>query len=402
MNVTNMLKVKKLNDELIRSILFRLGPISRIDIANMLSLTPPAVTSNIKTLLEQGYIREAQKETGEKSLGRPKTALDINAEAGYLFGVEAGPYQTPVVVSNLKGQVVGQVLYPHCVSYEDFLDCCRNGIRHLSGTYNIPGDKVIGAGVCLPGLISRSGVILRNAYNLWGNASIKQDLQAKLDMRVCVENNSRSRAIAQELRLRNFKRESFLYYFVKRGVGCPLVCRTQANNDIFITNGEAGHMVIDANGPVCDACGQRGCIDSLASEWAVLHDCREAMMKGDAPVLATLCPDVSGLSFETIQKAKAMQDTFVVKEFRKVIELLAIGLAGIANVTSPDSIYVEARILDDEEDKKTFETILRQRIFKTKNDPVSITYVKPTVTSGAESAALVALKRLFISQSYGL
>ena len=57
---SNLTNVKKQNVSAIRDVIYRHGPISRSEIAHMLSLTPPTITTNIARMIEQGL-----KESGK-------------------------------------------------------------------------------------------------------------------------------------------------------------------------------------------------------------------------------------------------------------------------------------------------------------------------------------------------
>lgn len=50
---TNLPRVKKQNEALIKEIIYKYGPISRSKIAEMLSLTPPTITTNVTSLIER-------------------------------------------------------------------------------------------------------------------------------------------------------------------------------------------------------------------------------------------------------------------------------------------------------------------------------------------------------------
>ena len=51
--------------------------------------------------------------------------------------------------------------------------------------------------------------------------------------------------------------------------------------------GEIGHMVLDPGGPQC-ACGQRGCLEALASRSAIERDIRAAIAAGRSSAVTDL------------------------------------------------------------------------------------------------------------------
>ena len=62
----------------------------------------------------------------------------------------------------------------------------------------------------------------------------------------------------------------FVVATIGRGVGLGMVIHHQLYQGASGGVGELGHITIDPNGPKCD-CGKRGCLESLASDTAVLR-----------------------------------------------------------------------------------------------------------------------------------
>ena len=91
---TNLPRVKKQNEALIKEIIYKYGPISRSKIAEMLSLTPPTITTNVSSLIERGLVYEFAAEDSdveERSLGRKPIKINFIQDARYAVGVEMNP-----------------------------------------------------------------------------------------------------------------------------------------------------------------------------------------------------------------------------------------------------------------------------------------------------------------------
>lgn len=90
---------------LLQEVVYKYAPISRSEIADMLSLTPPTITTNITELIEKGLIKERTNDESDEvhGIGRRPVKLDIVPNAFYVIGVEIGPYKTVVVLLNLRG-----------------------------------------------------------------------------------------------------------------------------------------------------------------------------------------------------------------------------------------------------------------------------------------------------------
>ena len=69
--------------------------------------------------------------------------------------------------------------------------------------------------------------------------------------------------------------------FVGTGIGGGIVLDGKIWHGSHMTAGEIGHMVVLAEGPVC-GCGNRGCLESVASRTAIERDIRLGDARGAA------------------------------------------------------------------------------------------------------------------------
>ncbi len=80
------------------------GPMSRADLARRSGMSFPTVSSNIRFLLENGYI--VTHGAGGNQLGRKSTLLSYNAKRGFLIGVDVGRTRIRVMAADLLGVVL--------------------------------------------------------------------------------------------------------------------------------------------------------------------------------------------------------------------------------------------------------------------------------------------------------
>ena len=64
--------------------------------------------------------------------------------------------------------------------------------------------------------------------------------------------------------------ESFAVVTMGAGVGCGLVLRGRLYTGVSGLAGELGHLPLQPDGPEC-TCGNRGCLEAVASDQAILH-----------------------------------------------------------------------------------------------------------------------------------
>ena len=95
--------------------------------------------------------------------------------------------------------------------------------------------------------------------------------------------------------------------------------------------GEAGHMTIDPDGPLC-GCGNNGCLESCASATAVVNAAERLIKGGKAPGLSRLKDGCNHLTARDIADAARQGDQDAKGIFETTGRALGIGLAGLINV----------------------------------------------------------------------
>jgi predicted NBD/HSP70 family sugar kinase len=129
------------------------------------------------------------------------------------------------------------------------------------------GIPVGGAGLALPGLVDRDGV-LRRVPNLpqWGGFAAAETLGVLLGLGVTAGNEANLAATAETGRLRDF-----VHVSGEVGVGGGVVRDGRLYDGVRGFAGELGHVVVDPAGPAC-TCGGTGCLEQFAGLDVLLRD----------------------------------------------------------------------------------------------------------------------------------
>src|SRR5829696_2889735 len=140
-------------------------------------------------------------------------------------------------------------------------------------------------GLGIAGLVDRGGT-LRFGPNLPGlvDAPLGERLAAELAVPVDVENDATAAAWGEHRAGAGLGVDELLVVTLGTGIGAGIV---SGGHLVLGRNGfagEAGHMVVDPNGPLCP-CGQRGCWERYASGSGLGRLAREAAHAGLAPSL---------------------------------------------------------------------------------------------------------------------
>lgn len=387
--------LKQNNHTLIKKHIYRNSPISRVEIAQQLGLTTATITGMVNPMISAGFLRETTAPSEEtKGAGRPRMMLEFVPEAYYICGIDCGPYRTNYILTDLRGNTVAvrhtdQPLGEYHVTLERF----ARDIPDFLAEAGIPKEKILGVGICLPGMIDGSAdKIYDTFHDGWTEHSISMELEERLGLKVEVENNVRARAISAELFDRMVKAEPFAYFFVSFGIACQMIIDGKVLYGQSAAAGEIGHTVVQRNGPVCPTCGNRGCLEALTGERAILQQCRDIMATDTPTVLKEFCENPQMLTMEQVLAAQQMGDQTVSQVIEDAIEYLGIALANTINLVSPRAIVLEGRIFSVPKNQERMLRTVEQYMFHIHSGMTDITFLPYDPNRGARAAAAVIVK----------
>jgi len=211
-------------------------------------------------------------------------------------------------------------------------------------TANAVKVEVVGLGVA--GLVHRSGTI-RYSPNLPGLVEfpLGQEVESALGVPVVVGNDANAGAWAEGRLGAGRGTDDFVFVALGTGVGIGVV----ANGALLVGangfGGEAGHMVIDSDGPT-HITGRRGPWEYFASGTALGRLGREAAADGSfAAGIASAgsIPAISGLS---VAEALRSGDPEAIAIFDGLCREVALGLSNLVLILDPERIVIGGGLSD--------------------------------------------------------
>jgi len=399
-NGLNLFKAKRQNDIAIKQILYKYAPITRNRIASMLGLSVPTITTNIADLIQKGIVHEveASEEQGV-SVGRKARAVDLVSDYSYFIGIEITPVRCVFCLSDLRLEQIWineEVRDNH--DYDEVVIFVAQKIEELLAAHPDVRHLIQGIGVGVPGFVeSKSGVIRVMGRFDWHNKPLAQDLSSRVGLPVRIENNVRVRVIGEDMKNGRYRPETFAYLFVSLGIACPLMIKDDVLTGRSAGAGEIGHMIMRSDGPVCKMCGKRGCLDSIASETAVLAACREALTAGRAAELARIIAQRGQLTMGEVVLAQEAGDSDVQKIVQEAIHYLAIAMANVTNFINPNLVLVDAYLMKLAENREQFLTTIHKYLFGVNDKEVTVEFKEKDKLSGCKGAVMFAIKEFLIN-----
>ncbi|MCA9079061.1 MAG: ROK family protein [Planctomycetaceae bacterium] len=198
-----------------------------------------------------------------------------------------------------------------------------------------------GIGIGCPGPVDMDKGILLQPPNLgWDTVNVKERLEKTFTCPVAVLNDVDAGTYAEYRQGAAVDARCVLAVFCGTGIGGGCVYQGEILRGAGSSCVEIGHVQVMSNGPRC-GCGQRGCLESVASRLAIASQCARAAYHGDAPyLLEKTGTDLANIRSGALASAVKEGDKGVKDVIREAARYIGIAIAGVVNVMSPDVVIL--------------------------------------------------------------
>lgn len=336
--------IKKLNRMTVINILKRQGSVSRQELAGLTGLTGPAITGIVKELLSLGFVKETG--LGQSQGGRKPMQLEINPEAGYVFGAEVTRREVSLGMANLTDDPV--LLQRRAVDMSDPKAGVDNFARMIGAAARMAErkGKPLALGVAFPGLLDAAGGAVKRSVNLgpaWDGFPIREALEQKLGIRVFIENNSNAAALAERWFGDCADCRDIVYINWGEGISAGILSDERILQGHRGYAGEVGHIVIQEGGPLCN-CGNRGCLEAICGIPAI-----ERRVAGELPFIRADDPvreraAAGRVAIDDIIDCAAVEGSYCAELMLQVARYLGYAVADIVNILNPQVVFLGGRM----------------------------------------------------------
>jgi glucokinase len=206
-------------------------------------------------------------------------------------------------------------------------------------------EELGGVGIALPGPVdplSQTGLMIPDFPALaqfpvaaffamrWGQATPGW---------VSVDNDANAAALAEALHGAGAGARLVCYFTVSTGIGGGVVVDGKLFHGASGQAGEFGHMKLQSQGPPC-RCGDRGCLEALASGTAIGRRAREAALAGGGELRALAAADPSAPTAEQVAQAVRRGDALACRVWEAAMADLGAGVASVVNLFNPDVVVL--------------------------------------------------------------
>lgn len=319
--------------------LLRMGQAgTRAALANVTGLSRGAISFIVADLTQAGYLRTEPGDPAGR--GRPGERLYLNPQARLVLGIEVGEARAVAVAADLHGRPL------HSVSVATNGSGGRQAVAAaISAAQQVRSrvdeHLVLGAGVAVPGVVDAGGAVLMAPDLGWRDVPVAAPLRAALGgLPVKVANRAKAAAVGEHWSGAARGVERMLYLSVSTGISLGIIIGGDLYRGASLTEGELGHTTVEPDGPLCP-CGNRGCLQTLASGPALLALVRQLARSTPESRLWPLTDGhLETVGLGHVAEALRAGDPAAGKAVAVIGRYLGIAVANLINLFNPELVVL--------------------------------------------------------------
>lgn len=377
------------------------GPLSRTAIAEYLDISRGSVTAIAGNLVDLNVLTEVGH--GKSEGGRRPRLLDVNAELGYIAGVDIGATSVDLALADFQGSILERKAEPADVREEpdQVLDRIIDLIVEMLSSQGAEITDLVGLGIGVPGPVQfPAGLLIEPPLMpAWDSFPIKRFIRQRIpQINPVVDNDVNIMAIG-EARVGGGKGlDNFFYIKIGTGIGCGVINNGHIYRGSDGTAGDVGHICVDYNGPICH-CGNTGCLESMAAGPAIAQRGREAAESGESEIMAKRLELNRGeLTSKDVGEAAAAGDQAANRIINESGRMIGGVLAGLVNFYNPRAIFIGGGVSNiGHQLLSTIRQATLRRATALSTSSLLIDYSKLGSDAGVHGAIWIAIENVFVS-----
>jgi N-acetylglucosamine repressor len=259
------------------------------------------------------------------------------AESAAVLGVVIDTATCCVVATGLDGTIREEHTrrFPTPNSYGQLLD---HVVRETHALHFGSSAKLLGSGVSVPGLVNdRLGeIVVSSNLPMLNQQNPARDLENKIGVPCLLLQETDGLCLAEQLFGDARGLADFAMLDASAGLGLSVVSGGELLAGHSGMAGEVGHITVAPDGVRC-GCGNRGCLETLATDTALVRLVSEEIGRP--------------LDIEQTAALLAERPEDFASQIATVTEYLAIAIATVVNVFNPTAIFVHGTLLAGSEER---------------------------------------------------
>lgn len=257
----------------------------------------------------------------------------------YCFGIDVGGTSVKCGLFLTDGTLIEKWEIPTCTENNgsEILPDVAKTIQAKIDERGIEKDKVDGVGIGIPGPVNEHGEVPCAVNLYWGFKAVSRELSELTGLAAQAGNDANVAALGEAWKGAAAGAKNVVMVTLGTGVGGGIIVDGKIVSGHHGAGGEVGHANINHNETESCNCGNKGCLEQVASATGIVRVAKQELAaSSDESVLR----NNSKLSAKAVLDAFKDGDAAAVRIMNKVGEELGGALAIFAAVIDPETIVV--------------------------------------------------------------
>jgi len=215
-------------------------------------------------------------------------------------------------------------------------------VRELLRRAGVSPGEVSGLCIGVPGIVDyRTGDVLScpNLTN-WEGMPLGRLVEEEIGLPTYLDKDANLAAMGEYWQGASRGVRHSICFTLGTGIGTGIILDGRLYRGAIGGAGEIGHITLVREGPLC-GCGNRGCLEALASASAIVREARTAVARDPSSKILTLAHgDPATITAEVVFSAAQEGDITARTVVMTALEYLGIGVASMVNALNPDMVVL--------------------------------------------------------------
>jgi glucokinase-like ROK family protein len=318
------------------------GATSQSDVVRATGLGRAAVAERVCQLAAAGLLETDG--TVSQARGRPPRRLRLRASAGHLLVAALGASTAHVGITDLVGRELVSDAVPIAIGEgpEAVLGEVDALFTSLCQRCQVDPGLLWGIGIGVPGPVefTTGRPVAPPIMPGWDGYPIREHFQARYGAPVWVDNDVNVLALGEWRE--KFARGHANVVFIKvgTGIGAGIISDGSLHRGAQGAAGDVGHIQVVNDPAVVCRCGNTGCLEAIASGFAIGRQAEVAARSGRSPLLASVLQRNELLTAADVADAASRGDPASMEMLQNAGRYIGTMLAGVVNLLNPSVIVI--------------------------------------------------------------
>jgi predicted NBD/HSP70 family sugar kinase len=307
--------------------LFRHPVSSRTQVGRETGLSRPTVIAVLEELERAGIVEqrpEPEHHERPRPTGRPPLQIRLAQRAAFAVGLDFGHRHVRAALCDLAGQLVADDWSEAEVDDAPgaSLDLAHALVRGLLERAEADASDVLGVGMGLAAPVDAASgtAYVEGILPGWGGLRPAAEMQARLGLPVRLDNDANVGALGEHRFGVAAGARDVAYVRLSAGIGLGLILNGAPYRGRVGIAGELGHVRAVASGGAPCRCGNRGCLETVASAAAVA--------------------DALGVHVPRVVELVEAGDADALRAVAEAGEAVGAAVAAVVNVLNPELVVI--------------------------------------------------------------